>query len=205
MLVLAWLFLLPRVEPGRNLRLRCCRFHKQKSTTCPKRVKDVAEKLGGSRQAEPMHGIDGHHDIIVACQITPPVWFRQITHERPPAYTITTIDRAAQRDKEQIPIHEINLRLGKSGMNGAACIASAAAHVPHPQALAGRKWNRCGDQLERAWLGGALLRAPQLEPYVEIFAAKFVFDFGLSRDFRSPSRAQSSALMFRKRSGRARR
>ena len=42
-------------------------------------------------------------------------------------------------------IHEINLRLGKSGMNGAACIASAAAHVPHPQALAGRKWNRCGD------------------------------------------------------------
>ena len=60
--VLAWLFLLPCVEPGRKRRLRSCRFHKQKNATGPERLKDVAEKFRGSRQAEPVHGVDGHHD-----------------------------------------------------------------------------------------------------------------------------------------------
>ena len=135
-----------------------------------------------SARAEPVHGVDGHHDIIVARQIAPPVWFRQIAHPRPPAYTIAAIDRAAQRDKELIPIHEIDPRVRKSRMNGAACVAWPAAHVQNPQALVNRKWNRRGDELQRAWLGGTLLRAPQIEPCVEIFAAKFILDLGLSRD-----------------------
>src|SRR2546423_1197477 len=84
------------------------------------RLKDVAEKFRGSCQAEPVYGVDGHHDIIVARKIAPPVWFRQITHPRPPGYTIAAIDRAAQRDKELIPIHGIDPRVRKSRMNDAA-------------------------------------------------------------------------------------
>ena len=130
-----------------------------------------------------MHGIDGQHDIIVARQITLPVWFRQITHQRLPAYVIAAIDRATQRDKELIPIHEIDPRCWKSRLYGAACIASPAAHVQDPQAPVSRKWNRCGDELERGRLSGPLLPAPQIEPCLEILAAKFILDFGLSRDF----------------------
>jgi hypothetical protein len=78
MLVLARLLLLPRVEPGRKPRLGSYRFHKQKSATGPERLKDVGEEFGGCRHAEPMHGVDGHHDIIVTRQIFLPVWFRQI-------------------------------------------------------------------------------------------------------------------------------
>jgi hypothetical protein len=130
----------------------------------------TAEKFRGARQAEPVLGVDGHHDIIVARQIAPPVWFRQITHPRPPAYTIAAIDRAAQRDKELIPIHEIDPRMRKSRVNDAACVAWPATHVQSPQALVNRKWNRCGDELQRGRLGGALLRVPQIEPCVEIFA-----------------------------------
>jgi hypothetical protein len=180
--VLAWLFLLPRVEPGRKRRLCSCRFHKQKNATWPERLKDVAEKFCASRQAEPVHGVNGHHDIIVSRQIAPPVWFRQITHPRPPADTIAAIYRAAQRDKELIPIHEIDPRVRKSRVNDAACVAWPAAHVQNSQALVNWKWNRCGDELQRGWLGGTLFRAPQIEPCVEIFAAKFLLDLGLSRD-----------------------
>src|SRR6516162_6772428 len=68
-------------------------------------------------------------------------------------------------------------------MNGAACVAWPAAHVQNPQPLVSRKWNRCGDELQRSWLGGPLLRAPQIEPCFEIFAAKFILDRGLSGDF----------------------
>jgi hypothetical protein len=85
--------------------------------------------------------------------------------------------------KNYIPIHEIDPRVRKSRVNDAACVAWPAAHVQNPQALVNRKWNRCGDELQRGWLGGTLLRAPQIEPCVEIFAAKFILDLGLSRDF----------------------
>ena len=44
------------------------------------------------------------------------------------------------------------------------------------------KWNHCGDELQCAWLGGTLLRAPQVKLCVEIFATKFILDLGLSRD-----------------------
>jgi hypothetical protein len=55
----------------------------------------------------------------------PPLWFRQITNQRPPPYTITTIDRAApapHRETKKIPIHEITLRVRKSGMNDATFV-----------------------------------------------------------------------------------
>src|SRR6516164_6679800 len=130
-----------------------------------------------------MRGVYGHHDIIVARQIALPVWFRQITHRRLPGYAITAIDRVTQRDKELIPIHEIDLRSWKSRMNDAACVSWPAAQVQDPQTPVNRKWNRCGDELERARLGRPLLRAPQIEPCVEILAAKFIRDLGLSRDF----------------------
>jgi hypothetical protein len=80
--------------------------------------------------------------------------------------------------KNYIPIHEIDPRVRKSRVNDAACVAWPAAHVQNPQALVNRKWNRCGDELQRGWLGGTLLRAPQIEPCVEIFAAKFIVDLG---------------------------
>ena len=67
-------------------------------------------------------------------------------------------------------------------MNDAASVACPAAHVQNAQALVNWKWNRCGDELQRGWLGGTLLRVSQIEPYVEIFAAKFILDLGLSRD-----------------------
>jgi hypothetical protein len=68
-------------------------------------------------------------------------------------------------------------------VNDAACVARPATHVQNPQAPVNRKRNHCGHELQRTWLGGTLLRPPQIEPYVEIFAAKFVLDLSLSRDF----------------------
>ena len=73
-------------------------------------------------------------------QLTAPSWFRQIARQSPSGYTVATIDCAAQRNKEWIPIDEINLCVRKSGMNGAACITWPAAHVQHPQAPADREW-----------------------------------------------------------------
>src|SRR5260370_41058516 len=71
----------------------------------------------------------------------------------------------------------------KPRVNGAACVAWPAAHVQNLQALVNRKWNCCGDEVQRGWLRGPLLRAPQIEPYVEIFAAKFILALCLSREF----------------------
>src|SRR5262245_58425529 len=125
-----------------------------------------------------MHGVDGHHDIIVARQIALPVWFRQITRQRLPGYAITAIDRVTQRDKELIPIHEIDPRVRKSRVNGAACVAWSAAQVQNPQAPVNRKWNRRGDELQRGWLGGALLRAPLIQTTVAVLSSTVIVNRG---------------------------
>src|SRR5262249_60544514 len=110
--------------------------------------------------------------VKLARQRGPTVWFRPIQHPRPSAYAITAIDCAAQRDKELIPIYEIDLRVRKSRVNDAACVAWPAAHVQNPQTLVHWKWNRSGDELQRGWLGGALFRVAQIEACIEIFAAE---------------------------------
>jgi len=84
--------------------------------------------------------------------------------------------------KNSLRSTKFDLRVRKSGVNGAAGIAWPAAYVQNPASLVDRKWNHCGEELQRGRLGGTLLRVPQIEPCVEILAAKFILDLSQSRD-----------------------